>query len=96
MNKTLWSIMPGIYRRRAIWVVATIFLRALLNFVGIATLVPLLIVILNRDAITSNDYLAEIYNKLNPSSYTNFIFPLALYPFEREGISTISISLNDP
>lgn len=73
MNKTLWSIIPGIYRRRAVWVVATIFLRALLNFVGIATLVPLLIVILNRDAITSNDYLAEIYNKLNPSSYTNFI-----------------------
>lgn len=71
--KRLWSIIPQRYRHRTIWVAVTIFLRALLNFVGIATLIPILVLILDRNAIATNPYLAKLYTLLNPSSYTQFV-----------------------
>ncbi len=71
--KRLWSIIPQRYRRRTIWVAVTIFLRALLNFIGVATLIPILILILDRDAISSNRYVAEAYELLNVDSYCSFV-----------------------
>ena len=71
--KRLWSIIPQRYRHRTIWVAVTIFLRALLNFVGIATLIPILVLILDRNAIATNPYLAKLYTLLNPSSYAQFV-----------------------
>ena len=71
--KRLWSIIPQRYRRRTIWVAVTIFLRALLNFIGVATLIPILILILDRDAISSNRYVAEVYELLNVDSYGSFV-----------------------
>lgn len=71
--KRLWSIIPQRYRRRTIWVAVTIFLRALLNFIGVATLIPILILILDRDAISSNRYVAEAYELLNVDSYGSFV-----------------------
>lgn len=69
----MWNIIPTKFRSRAIWVVATIFFRALLNFIGVATLVPLLILILDSDSITSNEYLAAAYNSLGVSTYYHFV-----------------------
>ena len=71
--KRLWSIIPQRYRHRTIWVAVTIFLRALLNFVGIATLIPILVLILDRNATSTNPYLAKLYTLLNPSSYAQFV-----------------------
>ena len=71
--KRLWSIIPQRYRRRTIWVAVTIFLRAILNFIGVATLIPILILILDRDAISSNRYVAEAYELLNVDSYGSFV-----------------------
>ena len=71
--KRLWSIIPQRYRHRTIWVAVTIFLRALLNFVGIATLIPILVLILDRNAFATNQYLAKLYTLLNPSSYAQFV-----------------------
>ena len=70
--KRLWSIIPQRYRHRTIWVAVTIFLRALLNFVGIATLIPILVLILDRNATSTNPYIAKLYTLLNPSSYAQF------------------------
>ena len=70
--KRLWSIIPQRYRHRTIWVAVTIFLRALLNFVGIATLIPILVLILDRNATSTNPYVAKLYTLLNPSSYAQF------------------------
>lgn len=71
--KRLWRIIPQRYRRRTIWVAVTIFVRALLNFVGVATLIPILVLILDRDALTTNDHVAKAYALLGTESYSSFV-----------------------
>ena len=71
--RRLWSIIPQRYRRRTLWVAVTIFLRALLNFVGIATLIPILVLILDRNAVTDNAHLAKVYDMLNVDNYNSFV-----------------------
>lgn len=73
MKRTLWSILPQSYRRRAIGVTMTIFLRALLNFVGVATLIPVLTLIIDSDNIASSGYLHDIYTWLDVGSYNSFV-----------------------
>ena len=73
MKRTLWSILPQSYRRRAIGVTMTIFLRALLNFVGVATLIPVLTLIIDSDNIASSSYLHDIYTWLDVGSYNSFV-----------------------
>ena len=72
--RRLWSIIPQRYRRRTIWVAATIFLRALLNFVGVATLIPILLLILDRNAMASNTHVARLCDTLNIESYEGLVF----------------------
>ena len=69
----LWDIIPQRYRHRTIWVAVTIFLRALLNFVGVATLIPILVLILDHNAVSTNPHLAKLYKVINPDSYANFV-----------------------
>lgn len=78
VKNRLWKIIPPTYRRRAITVAVTIFLRALLNFVGIAMLVPILVLILDRSSISSNGAVKEIYEALNFTSYNNFVVAVCL------------------
>lgn len=73
MKRTLWSIIPQSSRRRAIGVTMTIFLRALLNFVGVATLIPVLTLIIDSDNIASSSYLHDIYTWLDVGSYNSFV-----------------------
>lgn len=73
MKRTLWSIIPQSYRRRAIGVTMTIFMRALLNFVGVATLIPVLTLIIDSDNIASSSYLHDIYTWLDVGSYNSFV-----------------------
>lgn len=73
MKSSFWKIIPPTFRRRAIWVALTIFVRALLNFVGLAMLVPILILILDSENIASNSYLSDIYNTLSFNSYEQFV-----------------------
>ena len=72
------SIIPKSYRRRAIGVAATIFLRALLNFAGIALFVPVLVVILDSESISQDGYFRAIYDGLGFESYTSFAISIAL------------------
>ena len=76
--KRLWSIIPQCYRRRTLWVAATIFLRALLNFVGVATLLPILLFILDSDAISTNPHLAKAYNMVGADSYSKFVIVVCI------------------
>ena len=71
--RRLWSIIPRRYRHRTIWVAVTILVRALLNFVGVATLTPILILILDHEAIATNPYLAQAYDLVNAKSYDTFV-----------------------
>lgn len=71
--RRLWKIIPQHYHSRTIWVVATIFVRAVLNFIGIATLIPVLILILDRNALADNSYVAAAYDIVGADSYTEFV-----------------------
>ena len=76
MKSRVWRIIPSEFRGRAIWVAITIFARALLNFVGIAMLVPVLILILDSDSIANNEQLNAIYINYGFASHISFILAM--------------------
>ena len=76
MKSRVWRIIPSEFRGRAIWVAITIFARALLNFVGIAMLVPVLILILDSDSIANNEQLNAIYINYGFTSHISFILAI--------------------
>ena len=77
MNSIVLSIIPRQFRRRGVWVTFTILLRALLNFVGLAALLPILYLILDTDSIHSNEYLSVLYAKGGFESDTAFVAAIA-------------------
>lgn len=111
MKKSIWKIIPQNLRRRSLLVAATIFLRALLNFVGIAALLPVLLLIIERESIASHPLLGEAYEALGFSSYNAFAITLCgaiaalivvknlavvlLYRTERDYIYTLYKSLSE-
>lgn len=106
-----WDIIPHSFRRRTLGVVVTIFLRAILNFVGVATLIPILILIVDSSNIASTDYLNWLYNALGIDSYQTFaivvclcvvgiivvknIAVIYLYRFERDYIYSLYKHLSE-
>lgn len=102
MKQSVLGIIPRQFRARGYLVTFTILLRALLNFVGLAALLPILYLILDSDNIHSNRYLSEIYDTFGFGSDTSFVASvtaamllfiavkclvnLALYRFERDYI----------
>lgn len=111
MKKSIWKIIPQNLRRRSLLVAVTIFLRALLNFVGIAVLLPVLLLIIERESIASHPLLSEAYEALGFSSYNAFALTLCgaiaaliivknlavvlLYRTERDYIYTLYKSLSE-
>ena len=67
MFKSIYRVIPESFRRRALLVAVTIFVRALLNFVGIAMLVPVLMIIVGGD-IEANPYMSRAYEWLGLSA----------------------------
>ena len=78
MKSSLRSLIPPKFRQRGGWVVVTIFLRALLNFLGLALLVPVLTLILDTQAIHQIDYLDQLYHWGGFSSDNQFVTCIAL------------------
>ena len=60
MLKAIYRILPHDIRHRTIGVVLTILVRAILNFVGVAMLVPVLMMIIGG-SIETNPYLRDVY-----------------------------------
>lgn len=106
-----WDIIPHSFRRRTLGVVITIFLRAILNFVGVATLIPILILIVDSRNIDSTGYLSWLYNALHIDSYQTFsivvclgviaiivlknVAVIYLYRFERDYIYSLYKHLSE-
>ena len=67
MFRSIYRVIPESFRRRAMFVAVTIFVRALLNFVGIAMLVPVLMIIVGGD-IEANPYMSRAYEWLGLSA----------------------------
>ena len=60
MKLKVLNIIPRSARGRGVVVAATIFIRALLNFVGLAALLPVLYLILDSENIGSNPLLSSV------------------------------------
>lgn len=73
MKHGILDIIPRSFRKRSLWVALTIFIRALLNFVGLAMLVPVLVLILDTDAIHESSRLQWIYEVLGFTSDEWFV-----------------------
>lgn len=61
MQFTAWQIIPPSFRWRSLTVAGSIFLRAALNFIGLAMLLPVLLLILDSDSIRSNEWLLKLW-----------------------------------
>ena len=61
MKASVFDIIPRRFRPRGVWVSCTIFLRALLNFLGLALLLPVLILILDTQSIHTTPTLQRLY-----------------------------------
>lgn len=78
MNITAWQIIPPSFRLRSLVVVFTIFLRAALNFVGLAMLLPVLLLILDTDSIHSNRWLQQAWEMSGFESEAMFVIAICL------------------
>ena len=73
MKNGIFDIIPRTFRGRSVWVAITILLRALLNFVGLAVLVPVLMLILDTESIHTNARLSQIFDYFGFSSDEWFV-----------------------
>lgn len=78
MKLRIIEIIPKIFRAKGVGVSITIFLRALLNFVGLAALLPVLYLILDSESIHSNTILQSIYDYFGFSSDQHFVVAMAI------------------
>lgn len=77
MKLGVLNIIPRSFRRGGVWVCVTIFIRALLNFMGLAALLPVLYLILDSQSIESNSLLAGVYNYFGFTSDVSFVASVA-------------------
>lgn len=77
MKVDIWSIIPKQFRTKGVGVSLTIFVRALLNFVGLAALLPVLYLILDSESIHSNATLHAIYEQMGFGSDSQFVATIA-------------------
>lgn len=74
----IWNIIPKQFRAKGVGVSITIFVRALLNFVGLAALLPVLYLILDSESIHSNTALQSVYNAIGFRSDQQFVVAIAV------------------
>lgn len=72
-GRRILGIIPKGFRRRGAMVSLTILIRALLNFVGLAALLPILYLILESEKIHSNPYLQRAFDWFGFTSDTKFV-----------------------
>ena len=73
MKLDAWHIIPPSFRMRSLRVVFSIFLRAALNFVGLAMLLPVLLLILDSESIRSNVWLSRAWQWSGLGSEAAFV-----------------------
>ena len=78
MKLRLFDIIPHDFRAKGVGVSLTIFVRALLNFVGLAALLPVLYLILDSESIHSNAILQRIYDYCGFASDSHFVVAVAV------------------
>ena len=75
--KRFRDIIPEEYRRRGLWVILAIFLRAMLNFLGLAVMLPVLMIILDSETLHSSSAMQWLYSTLGFKSDREFVIAVA-------------------
>lgn len=78
MKLKIFDIIPKHYRTKGVGVGLTIFVRALLNFVGLAALLPVLYLILDSESIHSSAILQKVYSFCGFGSDKQFVITVAV------------------
>lgn len=79
MLKSIFDIIPKSYRRQGLWVVATIFVREILNFVGVAMFVPILMLTLKpQSSAHMFDRISEVLGLDNHLEVTAVVCAIVL------------------
>lgn len=77
MKWDIVNIIPSAYRAKGVAVAVTIFVRALLNFIGLAALLPMLYILLDAENMHSNAILEWLYTSLGFENNTSFVVVLS-------------------
>ena len=110
MYRKILATIPTPFRRRGWVLVLNIVLRAVLNFFGVALLVPLLVLLLDQEALLADARFSAVYQFLGCESYREFVLyvvgaivlavvaknlaNLALYRYERDFIYELYKSIS--
>lgn len=78
MKGSVFAIIPRRFRARGAWVACTIFLRAALNFLGLALLLPVLLLVLDSRSIHATPALERLYLWGGFSSDYAFVMAVSL------------------
>ena len=70
--KEIISIIPKRFRPQGVRVTVSIVIRAIFNFMGIAILIPILLLILDPEAIQANATTAKVFEMFGFSSHKTF------------------------
>lgn len=73
MLRKIKNIIPPEFYSRVFGVALSVLLRAILNFFGIAMLVPLLMLILDIEALQSNNIVRCVYEAIGCKSHSQFV-----------------------
>jgi ABC-type multidrug transport system fused ATPase/permease subunit len=79
--RKLLSLLSPEERRRGYFLLAMVVAMAILDMVGIASILPFMSVLSNPDVVVSNKYLAAVYREMNFSSAESFLAFLGLTVF---------------
>lgn len=69
----MYKLLPRRYRLRVWLTVLTIFIMSVFDLLGIGVLLPVLLLVLNEDAITENKYMSGLYNWFGFTDFFSFM-----------------------
>lgn len=72
----LYKILPSKYRRKLLLSGASVFVMAVIDLLGLGVLLPVLLLVLSDDKLTTNPYISRIYEWGGFASTQSFTFAL--------------------
>ena len=71
--KRVWFLLPNIFRRKAYLILFLMLFNSLLELFGLASLIPLIVIVIEENAIANSEMLSTIFNELGFTNENSFI-----------------------
>lgn len=59
MIHRIWKLIPSAFHKKAFFIVVAAIIRALLNFISLAALLPMILIIIEGDEILNHTFIAQ-------------------------------------